>query len=84
VSEDVYIGDSDGNIIPVPENYQLGGSKDGSCIQQKDSDGKATGLRKDGKGHPPSVVHQDPRSQEPHAHVPGITNSDGTPWLPIN
>ncbi len=83
VDEEVFVGDSSGNIIPVPEGYQLGGSKDGKCIQQKDRDGKATGIRKDGKGHPPSLAHQDPRSQNPHAHVPGITNADGTPWLPI-
>lgn len=53
-------------------------------IRQKDRDGKATGIRKDGKGHPPSQVHQDPRSQNPHGHVPGVTNPDGTPWLPIH
>jgi len=23
------------------------------------------------------------RAWKPHAHVPGVTNSDGTPWLPI-
>ncbi len=83
VDDQVFIGDAKGNIIPVPEGHQLGGSKDGKCIQEKDKDGEATGLRKDGKGHPPSPVHQDPRSQNPHAHVPGITNPDGTPWLPI-
>lgn len=50
----VLIGDAEGNIIPVPEGHQLGGSKDRKFIQQKDKEGKATGLRKDGKGHPPS------------------------------
>ncbi len=83
VDGEVLVGDAEGNIIPVPTGYQLGGSKDGKCIQQKDKDGKATGIRKDGKGHPPSPVHEDPRSQKPHAHVPGVTNPDGTPWLPI-
>lgn len=84
VDGEVLVGDTEGNIIPVPTGYQLGGSKDGKCIQQKDRDGKATGIRKDGKGHPPSPVHQDPRSQNPHGHVPGVTNPDGTPWLPIH
>ena len=83
VDEEVLVGDAEGNIIPVPTGYQLGGSKDGKCIQQKDRDGEATGIRKDGKGHPPSPVHRDPRSQNPHGHVPGVTNPDGTPWLPI-
>ena len=83
VDGEVLVGDAEGNIIPVPTGYQLGGSKDGKCIQQKDKDGKATGIRKDGKGHPPSPVHEDPRSQKPHGHVPGVTNPDGTPWLPI-
>ena len=83
VDGEVLVGDAEGNIIPVPTGYQLGGSKDGKCIQQKDKDGKATGIRKDGKGHPSSPVHEDPRSQKPHGHVPGVTNPDGTPWLPI-
>ncbi len=83
VDEEVFVGDVEGNIIPVPEGHQSGGSKDGKCVQQKDKDGKATGIGKDGKGHPPSPSHTDPRSQKPHGHVPGVTNSDGTPWLPI-
>jgi hypothetical protein len=45
-------------------------------------DGEATGKRKDG-GHPVGPKHTDPRSLEPHAHVPGVTNPDGTPWLPL-
>src|SRR6188474_2882837 len=32
-------------------------------------------------GHKPAT-HPDPRAQRPHAHVPGVTNPDGTPWLP--
>jgi len=27
--------------------------------------------------------HTDPRAQQPHAHVPGILNPDGSPWLQI-
>lgn len=83
VDEDVIIVDEHGNAIHVPSGYQLGGSKDGKCIQQKDENGKSTGIRKDGKGHPSSPAHQDPRSQNPHCHIPGISNLDGTPWLPI-
>ena len=82
VDEDVFIGDAEGNIIPVPEGQQLGGSKDGKWIQVKDADGKATGVRKD-DGHPPSPIHDDPRSQQPHGHIPGVSNPDGTPWLPV-
>ena len=37
----------------------------------------------DPKGHKPSTP-ADPRAQIPRAHVPGVTNSDGTPWLPVN
>lgn len=83
VDGEIFVGDANGNIIPVPEGYQLGGSKDGECLQQKDKDGRATGIRKDGKGHPSSPAHRDPRSQNPHGHVPGVNNLDGTPWLPI-
>ena len=32
--------------------------------------------------HNPNT-HSDPRAQGPHAHVPEVTNDDGTPWLPI-
>jgi hypothetical protein len=73
--------DSKGNAIPLNEGEYLEGSKDGKWIQVKDKDG-ATGVRIDG-GHPPSPVHQDPRAQPPHAHIPGRTNPDGTPWLPV-
>ncbi|HEV3269417.1 MAG TPA: RHS repeat-associated core domain-containing protein [Candidatus Rhabdochlamydia sp.] len=84
IDGEVLVGDAEGNIIPVPDGHQLGGSKDGKCIQLKDKDKKSTGLRKDGKGHPPGPKHpDDPRSWNPHAHVPGIINPDGTPWLPI-
>lgn len=44
---------------------------------------QATSLRIEG-GHNPSPAHTDPRSLKPHAHVPGVANIDGTPWLPIN
>lgn len=48
----------------------------------KTPDGQETGVRKDG-GHPPGPKHRDSRAFELHLHVPGVTNSDGTPWLPI-
>ncbi len=48
----------------------------------KTPDGQATGTRKDG-GHPPGPKHSDPRALEPHSHVPGVTNPDGSPWLPV-
>jgi len=83
VDGEIYVGDAQGNIIPVPAGHQLEGTRDGKWIQVKDKDKKETGTRKDG-GHPPGPKHKDdPRSWEPHAHVPGVTNPDGTPWLPI-
>ena len=87
VDEDVMIVDSAGNTIPVKGGNLLTGSKDGKWIQErqpaKDPKGVATGLRKDGGGHPQGLKHLDPRSRKPHGHVPGVTNPDGTPWLPI-
>ena len=74
------MGDAEGNIIPVPEGYQLEGTKDGKWIQVKDGDKDPTGIRKDGGGHP---REKDVRGKEPHGHVPGVNNPDGTPWLPI-
>lgn len=35
-------------------------------------------VRKDGGHKPP---HTDPRSLEPHGYVPGVLNTDGTPFI---
>ena len=83
----MYKVEEKGNAIPVKKGNWATGTKDGKWVQEREPDGtkkgKETGTRKDG-GHNPSPLHTDPRSLEPHAHIPGITNSDGTPWLPIN
>jgi len=82
VSGPVTVVDPKGNAIPVGTGQQVQGSKDGRYVQVKDADGNPTGTRIDG-GHKPST-HPDPRAQQPHAHVPGASNPDGTPWLPVN
>jgi RHS repeat-associated protein len=85
VDEDVFIGDDKGNIIPVPEGHQVGGSKDGKWIQVKDEKGKQTGARLDGSGHKEGPKHPEGSAGlKPHGHVPGITNPDGTDQLPIH
>ena len=76
----IYV-DPKGNAIPTPPEGKIEGSPDGDYIQAKDKNNCPTGVRKDG-GHNPNS-HSDPRAQAPHAHVPGITNPDGTPWLPV-
>lgn len=81
VESDVYVVDNEGNAIPVMTGEQLTGSPDGVYIQVRDSQGNPTGVRKDGPHK--SSSHPDPRAQQPHAHRPGITNPDGTPWLRI-
>ena len=73
--------DPRGNSIPTPKGGHLDGSPDGRYLQAKDATGKSTGVRIDG-GHRPAG-HSDPRARSPHAHVPGVTNPDGTEWLPI-
>lgn len=86
VSGDVVVVDEAGNAIKVPQGNWLTGSKDGKWIQEMKPGigpkGEPTGQRKDGGGHPPPK-HTDARANEPHAHVPGVTNPDGTDWLPI-
>lgn len=82
VNNDVIVVDKNGNAIPVNERKQLTGSPDGKWIQVRDSNGKPTGVRLDGPHKPQS--HPDLRAQRPHAHIPDITNEDGTPWLPVN
>jgi RHS repeat-associated protein len=74
--------DPKGNAIPLKHGETTTGSPDGQFIQVRDAAGKPTGLRLDGAHKPQS--HPDPRAQRPHAHVPGVTNPDGTPWLPVN
>jgi len=73
--------DPKGNAIPLKPGESLTGSPDGRFIQVRDSAGNPTGVRIDGPHKPAS--HPDPRAQAPHAHVPGVTNPDGTPWLPV-
>lgn len=74
--------DSKGNVIPTPPGGRITGSPDGRFIQARDAAGNPTGVRIDGPHRP--ATHPDPRAQQPHGHVPGVTNPDGTPWLPIN
>lgn len=81
VDKPVIVVDPKGNAIPVNEGEQLTGSPDGRFVQVRDKNGKPTGVRLDGPHKP--ATHSDPRAQEPHAHVPGVTNPDGTPWLPV-
>ena len=73
--------DSKGNALVTPPGGKIEGSPDGRYVQVKDANGDPTGVRIDG-GHNPSN-HPDPRAQQPHGHVPGVKNDDGTPWLPI-
>ena len=72
--------DEAGNAIKVPQGNWLTGTKDGKWIQVRDKDGATTGERKDGGGH---AREKDVRGRDPHGHVPGVSNPDGTPWLPI-
>ncbi len=73
--------DARGNVIPTPLGGRITGSPDGRYIQVRDAAGNRTGVRLD-SGHKPAG-HPDPRAQVPHGHVPGVTNPDGTPWLPV-
>jgi len=81
VKNRVFAVDSYGNAIPVEPREQLTGSPDGRFLQVKAADGSPTGMRLDGPHN--SMRHTDPRALQPPAHIPGITNEDGTPWLPI-
>jgi hypothetical protein len=74
--------DPKGNAIPLQKGQYLTGSSDGKYLQVRNADGTFSGMRIDG-GHS-SYTHNDIRAQQPHAHVPGITNEDGSEWLKIN
>jgi len=64
----------------VPKDHKVDGTRDGKWLQVKDADDIPTGTRKDGGGH---SREKDVRGRHPHGHIPGVSNSDGTPWLPI-
>ncbi len=67
-----------GDVFDLEPGESMTGSSDSKWLQVRDDTGEPTGERLD-DGHP---SHADPRAQAPHIHVPGITNPDGTPWLP--
>lgn len=74
------------SAIPLKPEHSIEGSPDGTTWQIKDVNGKPTGDRHDGKGHP---KQKDPKAQKPHAHrvdVNGkpILDETGNPHLPIN
>ena len=79
VNDRVFAVDPHGNPIPIEPGERLTGSPDGRFLQVRDADGNPTGMRIDGPHNP--LGHPDPRAQVPHAHVPGVTNPDGTPWF---
>lgn len=81
VDRPVVVVDPKGNAIPVKPGDRLTGSPDGKWIQVRDANGQQTGMRLDGPHNP--AQHSDPRALQPHAHVPGVANPDGTPWLPV-
>lgn len=80
VSDQIFVVDPSGNAIPVNPGEYLTGSPDSTWIQVRDANGEPTGMRIDG----PHWSHADSRALVRHAHVPGIVNDDGTPWLPVN
>jgi hypothetical protein len=83
VDQSVIVVDKSGNAIPVKPGESITGNLkgDGQMQQVHGPDGTPTGLRKDGLGHP---TQSDPAAQQPHAHVPGVTQPNGNPHLPIN
>lgn len=72
--------------MPLKQGQTIEGSPDRSIWQIKDANGKPTGERYDGRGHP---KQKDPKAQRPHAHrVNGnglpILDDTGNPHLPVN
>ncbi len=79
VAQRTFVVDSRGNAVAVQAGESLTGSANSRWLQVRSSSGDPTGVRVD-DGHP---SHADSRARAPHAHVPGVTNADGTPWLPV-
>ena len=76
----IFVVDSNGNVIPVGRGQRITTSSNGNYQQLRDSNYTPTGLRLDRGGHP---RQSDPAARGPHGHVPGTTQSDGNPHLPI-
>ncbi len=74
--------DPAGNAFPAPPGGSLGSSPNGMWREVKDSNGDPVvpAIRMDGE-HPAS--HAGNAGARPHGHQDGITNPDGTPWLPV-
>jgi RHS repeat-associated protein len=79
-ADPVIVGDSRGNNIPLAPGETLVGSDDGRYVQVRGANGQPTGVRGDFGGHSGQA---DPVAQGPHGHVPGITQPDGNPHLPV-
>ena len=82
VDKPVKVVDENGNVIPVDQGEQIKTSPDGTFVDVKKKDGKTSTGKQIHRGHK-ETTHKDPRALKPHAHVPGVSNSDGTPWLPL-
>lgn len=80
VDEPVTVVDSNGNAIPVSSGEQISTSPNGDYQQVRDKAGNPTGVRLDRGGH---RTHSDPVAKGPHGHVPGVTQPNGNPHLPI-
>jgi hypothetical protein len=80
---DTIVVDPDGNATRVKPGEKVEGTSDGKTWQVKDKNGKQTGDRRDGKGHP---KQKDPKAQKDHVHRVGpdgkpITDSTENPHL---
>ena len=80
VDQPVVVVDPHGNAIPVNPGEQVVGSPNGDYQQVQDRNGNPTGVRLDRGGH---RGQSDPSAQKPHAHVPGVTQPNGNPHLPV-
>jgi RHS repeat-associated protein len=80
VDQPVVVVDPAGNAIPVNPGEQVVGSPNGDYQQVQDRNGNPTGVRLDRGGH---RGQSDPSARGPHAHVPGVTQPNGNPHLPV-
>ncbi|WP_175597222.1 RHS repeat domain-containing protein [Peristeroidobacter soli] len=80
VDAPVTVIDSHGNAIPVSAGEEIAASPNGDYQQVRDKAGNPTGVRLDRGGH---RTHADPSAKGPHGHVPGVTQPNGNPHLPI-
>jgi hypothetical protein len=74
--------DPKGNVVPTPHGGRI--TSCGRSLRSSTGLGRQPDRRPGWMDRTSPPTTPIPRAQQPDGHVPGVSNPDGTPWLPIN